>query len=273
VRIFSLGHAAFAAVMIALGIEGLVKGAFPPVWQPVPKGVPAREALAYLCAVASLGCGLGLLWRRTAVWASRILFALLLLWLLVFRVGGILRAPAAFDAWDGCAETAVMVAGAWVLRAWFAVDSDRWRLGLTAGDSGMQIARMLYGLAMIPFGVAHFLYVRQTATLVPRWLPAHVALAYVTGALFLAAGAAVLVDVCAPLAAGLSALQIGVFTLLVWVPIVAARHPNAVQWSEFAISTALTAGAWVVAESYSSVARVERAGSGPAEPVLFVHGD
>jgi uncharacterized membrane protein len=265
-RIVSLGHAAFAAVMIALGIEGLITGAFPPVWQPVPKGVPAREALAYLCAVVSLACGFGLLWRRAAAAASRILFTFLLLWLLVFRVGGILRAPAAFDAWDGCAETAVMVAGAWVLRAWFAVGTDRWRLGLATGNS-VQIARMLYGLAMIPFGLAHFLYAKQTATLVPRWLPAHMALAYVTGALFLAAGTAVLVDVCAPLAARLSALQIGVFTLLVWVPIVAARHPNAFQWSEFVISTALTAGAWLVADSYGTIARVERAGSGQGEPV------
>ena len=97
-RIASPGHAAFAAVMIALGIEGLVTGKFTPVWAPVPTGVPAREALVHLCAVISLACGIGLLLTRAAATASRVLLASLLLWLLAFRVRDIVRAPAAFEA-------------------------------------------------------------------------------------------------------------------------------------------------------------------------------
>src|SRR5215470_19091639 len=85
-RIASVGHAAFALIMIALGIMGLIKGDFTVVWQPVPKGVPAREVLVYLCALVSLASGTGLLWRRTAALAAGMLVAFLVLWLLVFRV-------------------------------------------------------------------------------------------------------------------------------------------------------------------------------------------
>jgi uncharacterized membrane protein len=245
-RIVSAGHAVFAALMIGVGIQGLITGQFTMVWQPVPRGVPAREVLAYLCALLSLASGIGLLWPRTAGLAARVLLASLLLWLLIWRVRGLFLASLLEGSWS-FADTTVMAAGTWVLFASFATDWDRKHLGFA---TGVRIARVLYGLGMIPFGYAHFANLKGTAGLVPSWLPWHAGWAYFTGVTFVAAGVAMVIGVFARLAATLSALQMGLFGLLVWVPILAAGSTNAFQWMEFATTLALTAAGWVVADSY-----------------------
>jgi len=52
------------------------------------------------------------------------------------------------------------------------------------------------------------------------------------------------------MAAALSALQIALFLLLVWIPIVAVGSKVPFQWSETILNAALLAGAWIIADSY-----------------------
>ena len=243
-RIASVGQVFFAATMIVLGILGWLQGDFTVIWQPVPTGLPGRVALIYLCASVCLATGIGLLFRRTAAVAARVLLGYFLLWLLLMRVPGMLISFTV-NFWWAAAQVAVLTAAAWVLYR-FANDWDTLRFGFGTGDKGLRIARVLYGLGMIPFGIAHFVYLQHTAEMVPAWLPWHIFWAKFFGWTFIAAVVGdYIIGVYARLAATLSAVEMGLFLVLVWVPVVAAGSKEASDWSETLASVALAAAAWV----------------------------
>lgn len=249
VRIASFGHAFFAATLITLGIMGLIHGSFVAIWSGGPDKPPASVVVEYLCAVISLGTGFGLLWRRASGIAARVLLAYLVLWMLLFRLLPLVGAPTSPGAWWLCGETAAMIAGAWVLVVWFAKDRGGKEPGFVTGAKALTIARVLYGLGLIDFGVAHFTFLDRTVGMVPNGLPWHLGWAYFTGGALIAGGIAVAIGVWARMAALLAAVELSLFTLLVWIPVVVSG-PDAGQWNEFVDSCALTAAAWLVAESY-----------------------
>jgi uncharacterized membrane protein len=249
-RLRSPGQIALALTMIGLGIAGLMAQDFSQVWAPVPPWLPARTTFVYLTALVSLAAGTGLLVPRVMLASSRLLFGALIAWLLVLRVPPMIRTPELLVAWTAGA-TAVMAASAWILYARHASERDQHQLGFLASETGIRIARRVFGISFVPFGLAHFVYLSATTVLIPAWLPAHVALAYVTGGAFIAGGLAVLFGVYPRLAALMLNVQMVGFLLVVWLPRIVAGELSAFQRGEVASACALIAATWVVTESYN----------------------
>jgi len=242
-------HAVFAVVLIGWGILGLVKGDFAAGWAPVPESLPGRHMLVYLTALVCVACGGAMRFGQTATLATRGLFFWFLAWLLLLRVPWMF-VEFGVGTWWSASSTAVMTASVWVLYSSLANDWDQQHFGFIVGDKGVRIARALFGLGLIPIGLAHFIYLDATAPLVPAWMQWPVFWSYFTGGAFIAAGLAMIFGVCARLAAALVTLQIGLLTLLVWVPMAVAGRLNTFQWGELEVSIVLSACAWVVADSY-----------------------
>jgi uncharacterized membrane protein YphA (DoxX/SURF4 family) len=236
----------FAVGMIGLGILGLIYGDFAMVWQPVASWFPGRTALAYCAAVLMLVGGIGLLFEATVRWAIRILFPYLILWALL-KVPALVVAPQIEGVWLGFGELAVLLAGGWTLFAQLANMPDRGIWKFVAGENGVRAARILFGIFLIPIGLSHLMYVKETVALVPHWLPFPIGWAYLTGAGQMACGLGVLFGVLPRVAALCEAGMISVFALLVWLPrIVAAPHER-LPWTAFLITWAIGSAAWVVA--------------------------
>jgi uncharacterized membrane protein len=245
-------RAAFAAALIGLGILGLVYGNSSEVWQPIPKALPGRPVLIYLCSGITLATGTGLLPRMSVILACRVLLPFLLLWLVLLKLAALLRAPWIMVSWESFAETASLSAGGWCLFAAHAGQWEQRHLSFAVGAGGIRAARLLLIAALPMIGLSHFAYHDLTASLVPQWLGFPLGWTYLTGAASIAAAAGMAFGIVPRLAANLETAMLWTFTLLVWVPRVAASPNDQGNWSEILISAAIASGAWLVADTYRS---------------------
>lgn len=249
----ALGYKLLAAALIGLGIVGLISGDFASVWQQIPIAhLPFRPFFAYAVAVIEIATGIGLLFRRSAAIASRVLLVFLLLWAVLLKLPAVIVNPQIEATWLGFAEVTVMIAGAWVVLIAFTGNQKQPPLyGLFVNANGLRNARILFALSLLPIGLSHFFYPNETAAFVPRWLPLPVAWGYLTGAGDVLAGIAILLGYWPRLAATLEAVMLGIITVLVWTPgLTPAANGLQFQTIGFLISAAIAAGAWTVADSY-----------------------
>jgi uncharacterized membrane protein len=238
----------FAVGMMGLGILALIYGDFALVWQPVAPWVPGRTGLAYASGLLMLLSGVGLLFRATAAWSIRILFPYLVIWALL-KVPALVVAPQMEAVWVGIGELVVLLAGGWILFAKLGALPAGSKLTFATGENGVRIARVLFAVSLLPIGLSHIVYVKQTADLVPAWLPFRTGWAYLSGAGHMAAGLGVLFSILPRIAARAEAGMLSIFTLLVWIPAIVAEPTKRLPWTAFFISWAITAAAWVVASN------------------------
>jgi uncharacterized membrane protein len=234
----------FAIGLLGLGVLALIYGDFALVWQPVAPWVPGRTILAYASGVLMLVCGIGLLFPPTVQWAVRILFPYLVIWTLL-KVPALVVAPQIEGVWLGFGELTLMLSGGWILFARLSGIN----LGFATGDTGLRAAKILFGLSLLPIGLSHLIYVKETASFVPAWLPYREGLTVITGVGQIAAGLGVLFSVLPQIAATAEAIMISLFTLLCWAPAIAATPRVRMPWTAFFISWTFGSAAWVVAQS------------------------
>jgi uncharacterized membrane protein YphA (DoxX/SURF4 family) len=235
-----LGRLLFALGFAVVGAIGLGAHDFVLSQQPVPQGIPSREMLASISGALLLVTGVGLLVPRAARVAALVLTAYLALWVLALQLPRALAAPQVMGYWLGVGEDLTLATGAWAI---FCAITSR-------NDETLRVARILFGVALLPIGLSHFFYLQITVGFIPAWFPFRPFLAGFTGAAHIAAGLALIFGIVPRLAATLEAIMETLFTVFVWITAVVHAPTKRDDWVNLFISTALSAAAWAVAESY-----------------------
>jgi uncharacterized membrane protein len=240
----------FAIGLIGFGVIGLATHDFGMVWQPVADWFPARTLLAYAVGALEIAVGVALQLRATSVLAARVMLPGLALWMLL-KAPALFVAPGIEGVWLGFGELAMLFAGGLALFARAAEIPETSALGFLSGDRGLRIARIFFGLWVIPVGLSHFFYTQATINLIPAWIPGRVFFAYLTGAGHIASGLAAITGVLRRLALWMETAMLGVFAAIVWAPRVVAEPATRVPWTAFFIT-------WIIGAAVFALASMER---------------
>ncbi|MEO8926358.1 MAG: DoxX family membrane protein [Caulobacteraceae bacterium] len=246
----AIGGRVYGLGAVVLGIVVLAYGAFASVWLPVPANLPAYHILAYASAGVLIAAGLAINAPRAAPIGALALAVLFASGMLVLELPHVLAKPADWGGWQAVAESTVMALGG--VLAYTQAPG----VGETRAAAIARIARLVFGVCLLIFGVSHFVYARFTASLVPAWLPpSQLIWAWATGVAQIAAGLAVLSGIQARLAAILLTVMYVAFSVLVHIPSVIADPSRQDNWAENGINLLLVGAAWGLADSLSKAKR------------------
>lgn len=227
---------------LGLGVISLLYADFAITWQPVPDWVPARSVLAYVSGAALAASGAALILSRARI-AAAFIAAFLVFWGIVLHAPKLLSGDEA--AWLAPAEILAVAAAAWTL-FWLGAAETPFRTRV------VQLGATFFGLMLPIFGIAHFLYIDFTASMIPAWIPYRTFWAWFTGAGHVAAGLAIVLGVIPRVGATLLAMMFSGFVLLVHIPRVIADADNRLEWHLLSTALLLTGAAWIVASVFSA---------------------
>jgi hypothetical protein len=112
-----------------------------------------------------------------------------------------------------------------------------------------RLARFGLGVCAISFTLGQALLLRETAQLVPKWIPpSQMFWAVLTTIAFALAAIAILANRVARLAMRLMTLMLGIFGVVVWLPHLIANPRAHFIWSECVLTFLVTGAAWTVSD-------------------------
>lgn len=214
-RLYSVGRTLLAVAIVGFAVLSLTFGDFVHQLQPVdvllPDSSPLYGALAVATGVFLAVAGLAIAIDVRAHPLASALAIFFALWIVILQVPsafmdpGLLRSP----WWVRTFETVALTGGTLIVVG---------RTSQPRHERWIRAGRVLFGVSLPVFGVLHFIYADNVASLIPDWYPWPLFWAYLTGFGNVAAGASITSGVLSRLAATLAGGMYATYALTLHIP-------------------------------------------------------
>ncbi len=213
----TVGQLFIAVALLVFGMQhfaylNFVTRAFPPL----PLWVPAVSVWA--CVFGALLCvtGLAIVFRFKARLFSLALAAIIFIMFAVFLLPSLIMHIQNGMVWTNSGKALVLVGANLLIAGSFANGSSNGIFKLL--EKCIPLGVFLLSGFFILAAVMHFVYAEFVATLIPAWIPAPLFWTYFAAVALIAGAIGMLIPKTAKLAAGLSALMVFLWVLLLHIP-------------------------------------------------------
>jgi uncharacterized membrane protein len=216
-KIVALSNLCFA---IPLAVFGALHLAAAEALMPmVPSYMPWRLFWAYFFGFALLAASLSIATKIQVRWSGLLFGIAMFLFVAMLDIPGSLASPRDRFGWTLTLREMSFGGGGWILAG-----------NAMRGEGGsrlISVGRVIIGIAAIFYGVEHFLHPANVPgvplqKLTPLWIPGHLLISYLTGAILLVAGVSILLNKKTRMAATYLGTWIVLLVLFVYAPILIA---------------------------------------------------
>jgi uncharacterized membrane protein len=216
-KLVALACVFYAAPLAAFGAEHLTDAA--DIVQLIPTWIPARVFWAYFVGVALIAAALSLSVKKYVRRTASCLALMFFLFVLLMHIPGAAHNPHDRFGWAVALRDLSFGCGALALAGSMMPRSIPGR-----GNASITVARIFIAITMIVYAIEHFLHPGFVVGLplqktTPAWMPLPHAWAYITAAILLTTGIAILINSFTHDAALWAGLWIMLVTLCFYLPI------------------------------------------------------
>jgi uncharacterized membrane protein len=244
-KIMPFGRMFFAIPMAVFGSEHFTATAS--IAALVPRWIPAHTFLVYLVGLAFICAAVSITVLVKARLAAALVGMTFLIFVLVMDLPGTLAHPGNRFFWALALRQLAFSGGAFAfaMSPWSSGPRQPSRAQVTKALAA--IPRFFVGIPSLFYGVEHLLHPKYVPgiplnKLTPEWIPGRILLSYLVGVILILAGACLLVNMKARLAATILGLTILLTMLWIYLPMLIAA-PKDVVALNFFFDTLLFSGA------------------------------
>ena len=241
-RIISPGRIFIAISLVVFAIQHFLYANF--VATLVPAWISGRLFWAYFVGVAFIAAAIGAVVPKMTRPAGILLGILFFLFVVTLHIPRIAAHSRDGNEWTSGFVALAMCGGAWILAGATSSKDER-----QSTVSFPKVGRYFFALAMLAFGVQHFINEKLTIRVGPPWFPGRPIWAYLTGAAFVLSGVAILLGQKARLAATLLGAILFLLFLFLHIPRILVNLHDPGPWTSGFEILALCGSALVLAST------------------------